>query len=405
MKIFILGGGVASLAFTSFVKKKDPNIDINIIEKNSFSGRKLLATGNGRCNFTNSNMSYDKFSSKDEDFVSYALDNFDNRDLLDHFESMGIEWTKLESGRTYPKTMASKTVRDSLFLEGKEVSNFIFDTEVIDIDFRKKLLITKDSKIKYDILIIASGGRTLKNSGSDGKIQDILKAKTKLTRTCPGITNFKVKDPLPKACKGTKVKARANLFVNDKWVMESVDDVIFQTYGLTGTAILDISNPASLALSQGQRVRVDIDFFPEYSYNTLLGKLLDKKNKYPKRSLEDLLVGFLHENLIREVIKRSKAKDMKNKDKALGKIASLLKTMSFDLTSVHDKTNAQVTLGGVSTDRINPKTMESLDLKDTYFIGEVMDVAGACGGYNIQWAFSSAKCASDHIRRRYVKDK
>lgn len=401
MKIFILGAGVSSLAFCSFFKEDK----INVIDKNSFSGRKLLATGNGRCNFTNLNLSYDNYLSQDRDFVKYALDNFNNKELLNHFESMGIEWKNLDSGRTYPKTMSSKTVRDSLFLEAKDRTNFIFDSEVIDIDFKNKLLITETNKLKYDILIIASGGKTLANSGSDGKILNILKKNTKITKTYPGITNFEVKNPLPKSCKGTKVSASASLLVDGKKIMESTDDVIFQTYGLTGTAILDISNEASLALNQGKDVKISIDFYPEYSYNTLLGKLKDKIKKYPKRTTEEILLGFLHENLIKEIIKRSGTKNLKNKDKAMEKIVSILKSMSFKITDVHDKTNAQVTLGGVATDRIDPKSMKSLDIKDTYFIGEVMDVAGACGGYNIQWAFSSAKCVVDDIRRLYVKNK
>ena len=130
-----------------------------------------------------------------------------------------------------------------------------------------------------------------------------------------------------------------------------------------------------------------------------------KAKRYPQRSFEELLLGFLHENLIKEIIKRSNIRNFKDKTKALSIICKTLKSTSFKIIDAHDKTNAQVSLGGVDTKRINPKTMKSLDIRDTYFIGEVMDVAGDCGGYNIQWAFSSAKCASDDIRRLYVKDK
>lgn len=401
MRIFVLGAGVASLAFCSFFKEES----VSIIEKNSFAGRKLLATGNGRCNFTNMNLSYDKYLSENKGFVNYALDSFTNKDLLKHFEEMGIEWTSLESGRAYPKTMSSKTVRDSLVLEAKDMHKFIFDTEVIDIDFDKKLLITDTAKYKYDILVIGTGGRSLKNSGSDGKILDILKKKTKVLPTTPAITNYETTNPLSKEAKGTKVKARASLFVDGKKIRESIDDVIFQTYGLTGTAILDLSNPASQALRDKKDVRIDIDFCPEYSYNTLLEKLKAKSNKYPQRSLDQILLGFIHENLIKDLIKRSCAAREKKKNQALKSLASSLKKTSFKLTDIHDKTNAQVSLGGVAIDRIDPKTMRSLDIDSTYFIGEVMDVAGDCGGYNIQWAFSSAKAASDDIRRLYVKNK
>lgn len=401
MKIFVIGAGVSALAFCSFFK----NDNINVIEKNSYAGRKLLATGNGRCNFTNLNLSLDKFYSSDKNFVKYSLDNFDNKDLINYFEKIGIESVKLESGRVYPKTMSAKTIRNSLILEAKDNTNFIFDTEVTDIDFTKKIIHTEKSKYKYDILIIATGGKTLKNSGSDGKILDILKKYTKTIETLPGITNFETTNPLAKNCKGTKVKAKASLIVDDKNVIHSIDDVIFQDYGLTGTAILDISNECSLNLSKNRLVYISIDFYPEYSYNTLLGKLKEKLKRYPNRIIEEILLGVLHENLIEEIIIRSGAKIIKDKYIAIEKIAYFLKNMKFKVKKVHDKENAQVTLGGVDIKTIDQKTMKSLDLKDTYFIGEIIDVAGACGGYNIQWAFSSAKCVSDDIRRLYAKNK
>lgn len=402
MKIFVIGAGVASLAFCSFLEGKD----INVIEKNDYAGRKLLATGNGRCNFTNLNMSYDKFVGNKPEFAKDALDLFTGKDLRDYFEEIGIEWLALESGRCYPKTMSSKTVNDSLFLNAKENANFIFSKEVKDIDFKNKLIITNQEKYKYDILVIASGGQTLKNSGSDGKMFDILKKVTKITKRSYGITNYETREKISKKSKGTKVKAKASLFIENKFVISSNDDIIFQDYGLTGTAIFDLSNHISLGLLKKKKIRVDIDFYPEYSSHQLFIKLRNKAKKYPNRNLEELLLGLVQDKLIIEVLKRSKIeKDKKAQlvaDEALKKICSSLKAFSFEILKIHDENNAQVTLGGIDCGRIDSKTMKSLDIDDVYFIGEVVDIAGACGGYNIQWAFSSAKSASDDIRRLNV---
>ena len=192
MKIFVIGAGVSSLAFCSFLDKKN----IRVIESNKDSGRKLLATGNGRCNFTNLKLSYENFYSNKKDFVNYSLDNFSNKDLLEYFEYLGIEWTNLPSGRCYPKTMSSQTVKDSLMMKAEENAKFIFDQKVLDIDFDKKIIITEKNKYKYDIIVIASGGMTLKNSGSDGSIFKILKNHTKIEEMTFGITNFKAKNPL-----------------------------------------------------------------------------------------------------------------------------------------------------------------------------------------------------------------
>jgi predicted Rossmann fold flavoprotein len=401
MKIFVIGAGVSSLAFCSFLQGRD----ITVLEKNDVAGRKLLATGNGRCNFTNLNISYDNYYGNDPDFVKYGLDHFSGKDLRDYFENIGLERTSLKSGRCYPKTMSSKTVRDEFLYRAEKNANIIYKAEVLDIDFSKKLIITKDSKFKYDILVIATGGESLKNSGSDGKMFEIIKKHTGLTKRAFGITNFKTKEKIPKKCKGTKVDARASLFVDGKKIKESTDDIIFQDYGLTGTAILDISNSASLALEENKKVRLDIDFYPEYTKERLYEKLSNKAKLYKNRPLQELLNGFIHDKLIIYLLQRSKIekdKNFKYTNEDLKKLAGTMKALSFNLTQVHDKNNAQVTLGGVDTRFIDPKTMKSKVLDSVYFIGEMMDVAGDCGGYNIQWAFSSAKCASDDIRRLNV---
>ena len=400
MRIFVIGAGVSSLAFCSFLDKKN----ITVLDSNKDSGRKLLATGNGRCNFTNLNLSYDNFYSNKKDFVNYSLDKFSNKDLIKYFEYLGIEWTNLPSGRCYPKTMSSQTVKDSLMMKAEENAKFIFDQKVLDIDFDKKLIITEKNKYKYDLLVIASGGKTLKNSGSDGSIFKILEKHTKIEDMTFGITNFKAKNPLSKKAKGVKVNAKVSLKVDGKFIKSSTDDVIFQTYGLTGTAILDLSNLISLALKDGKKVNLDIDFYPEYKKDGLLKKLEEKSKRFPNRNIEELLIGNLDKKLIIDILKRVKInpgkKNLSRKD--LEKLVNILKNLSFDIMDINDKNNAQVTLGGVSCKEIDKKTMKSLKIKDCYFIGEVMDVAGDCGGYNIQWAFSSAKTASEDIRRLNV---
>lgn len=400
MRIFVIGAGVSSLAFCSFLENKN----ITVIDSNNDSGRKLLATGNGRCNFTNLNLSYDNFYSNEKDFVNYSLDNFSNKDLIKYFENLGIEWTNLPSGRCYPKTMSSQTVKDSLMMKANENAKFIFDQKVLDIDFNKKLIITEKNKYKYDLLVIASGGKTLKNSGSDGSILEILKNHIKIEETTYGITNFKSKNPLSKKAKGVKVNARASLKIDGKYKKSSKDDIIFQNYGLTGTAILDLSNQISLALKDKKKVKLDIDFYPEYKKEGLLIKLEEKIKRFPQRNIEEILIGNLDKKLIIDILKRAKInpreKNISKKD--LNKLVNVLKSLSFDIVDINDKNNAQVTLGGVSCREIDKKTMKSLKIKDCYFIGEVMDVAGDCGGYNIQWAFSSAKTASEDIRRLNV---
>ena len=152
MKILVIGAGVSALFFASFMDEGQ----VTLIEKNEFAGRKLLATGNGRCNFTNLNQGKEFFKSDNPNFVNFAIDSFDSNKLIDYFNEIGIATTHLPSGRCYPLTMSSKTVRDSLFLKACENAEFVFNQEVIAIDFDKKIVKTKEKSYPYDKLVIAT---------------------------------------------------------------------------------------------------------------------------------------------------------------------------------------------------------------------------------------------------------
>lgn len=402
MKVFVLGAGVAGLAFASMTE----GLDITVIDSNDFAGRKLLATGNGRCNFTNKNFSSDFFQSSDPEFYKYALNNFTNEDLIKYFNDLGIDTTSLPSGRCYPSTMSARTVRDILYLKAKENAKFIFNEKIIDIDLDKKLLIGQNNKYRYDILILAGGGITLKNSGSDGTIFKILEKYHPVSKISYGITNYKTKEKLSKNAKGSRINAKVSLYIDNKFIKESTDDLIFQSYGLTGTAILDLSNEISLALMDKKSPELRVDFFPTYTKDSLRNRLKDLINKNPTRTIREILLGLLNDRLIGDVLAKAKIKEEKlSKDlseKDMDMLIKILKSMIFHVKDIHDKKNAQVSLGGFRTDYINPKTMQSTIYDNLYFIGEIIDVSGSCGGYNIQWAFSSAKASSDTIRSMNV---
>lgn len=410
MRLLIVGAGAAGLAFTSFLTKKDiRSLSVTLIDKNQEAGRKLLATGNGRCNFTNKNLSQDFYYSESRPgFAGPAIKNFTNYDLVDRLSSLGLPATSLESGRVYPATLSSRSLRDLLYLNGRETASFLFSREVLDIDFKKKLVKTEAGDLPYDLLILAPGGESLKNSGSDGKILEILRGKTQITPRTFGITNFETSPKPGKALKGVKVKGRASIFVDGKYVKTSIDDIIFQDYGLTGTAIFNLSNDISLALLHGQGVEINLDLLPDFKGKALRAYLEDLAKRYDQREISDLLVGLFDRKIIPYLLRCSKirgeAKASNLCEKDLASLVKTIKNLPFKVLQIHDETNAQVTLGGVDCRRINPETMESKDLPGVYLIGEVVDVAGACGGYNLQRAFSSAKACYDDIRRKYVQN-
>lgn len=398
MKVLVIGAGVSGIFFASFMD----GFALKIIEKNEFAGRKLLATGNGRCNFTNLNLASDNYKSFSKGFVSYAINNFTNHDLIRYFNEIGILTTSLPSGRCYPKTMSSKTIRDSLYLKAKENASFIFNEEVKAVDLKKKQVKTNNKTYEYDYLIIATGGISLRNSGSDGKIFKLFKNDIPLTDLSYSITNYETREKLGKKAKGTKVSAKASLYIDGKFIKSSIDDIIFQDYGLTGTAILDISNDLSLGLMKNQSCQIRIDFFPDLSTEDFKSYIKNLISKFDSRSIKDILIGIINEKLIDDILKISKiqphtlARKISKSD--LENLINNLKELTFNVIQIHDKENAQVTIGGFDSDFINPKTMESLKAKDVFIIGESLDVAGDCGGYNIQWAASSAYLCAQYLR-------
>lgn len=394
MKTVLIGGGVAGLFFANLYDG-----DLIVLEKNEIPGRKLLATGNGRCNFTNLDLSLENYHSSRKDFYKEALEKYDNNDLINFLNNLGILTTHLPSGRCYPQTLSAKTIRDILYLNSK--GKFLFESEVIDIDFKNHLVITDRAKIYFDKLVIATGGITLPGSGSDGKIFEILKPYHKVTRLTYGITNYKVKNPLSKKAKGVRVSAEAKLFIDGKFIKLSTDDVIFQPYGLTGTAILDLSNEISYAILDSRDICVSIDLLTDYEENKLVGIIKNLGKKYPNKTIEEALMGFLNTKLITDVLNRVKLKGkIKVCDMDDGEIIKLIrniKDLRFKISAINDEENAQVTIGGIDTRFVDKKTFESKIIPNLYFIGEVLDVDGACGGYNIQWAYSSAKACAEGL--------
>ncbi|WP_311481240.1 aminoacetone oxidase family FAD-binding enzyme [uncultured Anaerococcus sp.] len=391
MKTVLIGGGVAGLFFANLY---DGNLIV--VEKNEVAGRKLLATGNGRCNFTNLNLSFENFHSSSKDFYKKALEKYDNYDLINFLNGLGILTTSLPSGRCYPQTLSARTIRDILYLNAQ--GKFIFESEVKDIDFKNRLVITDKAKIYFDKLVIASGGITLPGSGSDGKIFDILRPYHKVTRLTYGITNYKTANPLSKKVKGVRVSAKASLFVDGKFIKKSTDDVIFQAYGLTGTAILDLSNEISYALADCKDIWVSLDLLVDYGERKLFEIIKNLGKKNPKKTIEEILMGFLNEKLIIDILNRVKLKGKIKiggiTDDEITRLIRTIKDLRFKITAINDEENAQVTIGGIDTNFVDTKTFESKIIPNLYFIGEVLDVDGSCGGYNIQWAYSSAKACA-----------
>lgn len=405
MKVGIIGAG-ASGVFAALILKQN-YIDTTVIERNANALKKIYATGNGRCNFTNRNVSYKNYHGENPKFTISAIKKFDNNNVIEFFNDMGIPEVELENGKIFPKSLqASSIVKQMMCLANHLEVEFIFDSFVDDVRKNGDVFEVKsnDSIYKFDYLIVACGSKAYKKSGSDGNGYILMKKLGhNIVKTHPGIVQLRLNGDSFKKMSGTKFKANAKLVVDGKDVSEFYHDVLFTDYGISGPTILQLSGEAIRAKNMGLDVKIRIDTV-DLDENKLYEHLIYIISLNYYKKINELLVGLINDNLIEEVLNQAGISYDINvcelSKEEIYKLAHTLKNLEFSVSGYKDEDSGQITCGGVDTDEINPSTMESKKIKNLYIIGEIMDVDGDCGGYNLQWAFSSAySCAMSIIKK------
>lgn len=383
MDIIIIGAGASGIV--TAINAKNENNRVILLEKNDRIGKKLLATGNGRCNYTNMNLSEKNYSSPD--FVKRTLGDFSNEDLINYFRILGLEST-LDGNRVYPISLKANSVLNILIYwlekKGIEVKT---KSQVKEIKKTKKgyEVITNEETLSADVVVAAFGGKAMPASGSDGVSFEILKKMgIRVTDLKPALTQLKLESKYLKHLSGTKVIGRARLLRREKVIDEREGEILFTNYGISGPPILDMS----VNTKEGDIIEVPL-------INNLKKDSIDMVyNRYymfPDFSLEEFLMGLVDKKFIHYIVD---SLDM-DKNTAMNmismgdfeKIIGLLLKSSFKVTGNTGFKNAQVTRGGVSLDEVSPENYEAKKYKDLYIIGEALDIDGDCGGYNLHFAF------------------
>ena len=383
MDIIIIGAGASGIV--TAINAKNENNRVILLEKNDRIGKKLLATGKGRCNYTNMNLSEKNYSSPD--FVKRTLEDFSNEDLINYFRILGLEST-LDGNRVYPISLKANSVLNILIYwlekKGIEVKT---KSQVKEIKKTKKgyEVITNEETLRADIVVAAFGGKAMPASGSDGVSFEILKKMgIKVTDLKPALTQLKLESKYLKHLSGTKVIGRARLLRDEKVIDEREGEILFTNYGISGPPILDMS----VNTKEGDVIEVPL-------INNLKKDSIDMVyNRYymfPDFSLEEFLMGLVDKKFIHYIVD---SLDM-DKNTAMNmismgdfeKIIGLLLKSRFKVTGNTGFKNAQVTRGGVSLDEVSSENYEAKKYKDLYIIGEALDIDGDCGGYNLHFAF------------------
>jgi predicted Rossmann fold flavoprotein len=380
----VIGGGAAGIcAAISLRRRGEPVI---ICERMPQLGKKILATGNGRCNLLNNDLSEDHYNPAARDLVRSVFDKFGKAEIIDFFKSLGLEVYSQE-GRIFPITNQASSVLKVLEMELKKLSVPVeYDFNCSGLSFSKSgILVSSEAgrKIECRKVIIAGGGQTYPALGANGSMYEIARQLGHtIISPVPSAVAVVARDSLCHFLQGQKIFARATSVIEGKTGSEARGELLFTKYGLSGTCILDISEDISIAMNRHNKtdIFVSVDMVPFMEREQLKNELV--KRTKAKLIAEEILAGILPNKLCIAL------KDIFNGNDIEAAVNSL-KNRRFKVIGTRGWNEAEFTSGGVNINEVKPGTLESKLRKGVYFAGEILDVNGERGGYNLGWAWAS----------------
>lgn len=398
MKIAIIGAGAAGIMAAITAKRLDKNLQIDLFDANKSIGKKILASGNGRCNISNSNITSKNYLGENPDFVNYALKEFDFKAFEKFCKSIGLLLDIKESGKVYPLSNEAKSVTNllELALQELDVRNFL-ETFINDIEKEgEKFVIRTDEKEfkDYDKVLISNGlGAAPQLNASEIGLDFASKFGHSFNPTYPSLVGLKTENTYNGKLQGVKKECNVSLFVNGNLEQEIFGDVLLTSYGVSGFAILDISQLAVLNLTSYQDVKIAINFFPKINRNDLADQIQALFKTVPNQKAVDILTGIISNKIAPVLLDICKI-DINTKANDIN--AKQIKAISYQLNQWKLKVidsqgfgHAEASGGGVRTAEVDNKTYESKLVKGLYFAGEVLDIVGNRGGFNLQFAWAS----------------
>lgn len=404
--VIIVGGGASGLIAAITAARR--GLQVGIIERLNRVGKKILVTGNGRCNMTNTEITAQNYHSYDAVPFEKVLERFGYQETEAFFEELGI-MPLIEGKKVYPLSEQATSVLDVLRMEIERLGiEVITDTKIVELKKRKKgwkLFDEAGQAFETKEVIVATGGMTNNSLGCDGLGYELLKRCGHTLKTpYPVLVHLLSNTPYCKMMKGTKIKANVQILVRGQLKREEYGEVLFTEDGLSGPPIFQVSQVASLATLEKKETEVRLDLFPDRNEEALVSLMYERITAHPERSIEQLLIGMLHKRVIMPLLKAAKIESIHRPIEQLEydeiiRLVNVMKGLRFEIQGTRGYKFAQVTAGGIRTLEINLETMESLKESGLYITGEVMDVVGDCGGYNLQWAWATGFIAGESVGR------
>lgn len=403
-KIIVIGGGASGLAASIAAAKKGAKV--TLLEQKELVGKKILSTGNGRCNLTNLAMGPQYYRGGAPETVEKILHSFGTDDTVKFFRELGII-TKKRGTYLYPKNDQASSVREALALGAARFQVDIhLQTKVEEISFLKgqfhvcAVENTEKRKFVGDKIILAAGGKAYPALGSDGSGYFLVKSLGHtVNKVFPALVQLTSDDPAFRKLAGIRSDARITLMWDETVVCTDQGEIQFTDYGLSGIPVFQVSRFAAAGLQKGKQISVFLDFLPEMTEKEICTLFRQKKKDWCNNTAEEFLRGIFHRKLVNVILTRAhirwsqKAENFCEED--FIKIAEICKKFEVRITGTRSFEQAQVCAGGVPLEEISPLTMESLKCPGLYVTGELLDVDGMCGGYNLQWAWSTGCIAGE----------
>ena len=399
-RIGIIGGGAAGMM--AAITAARCGADVTILERNERLGKKLLATGNGKCNFTNSAMDKACYDGEDTDKAWDVISRFGVEETVSFFQSLGM-LSKEKNGYFYPACEQASVVLDALRFEIAELGIKVFYEKKISglkKDGEEITVICGNESWSFNKVIVTSGGKAAPKTGSDGSgFKMARQLGHNVIPSYPALVQLRCEEDFCKSIAGIRCDAQITLNANGSKVATERGELQLTDYGISGIPVFQLSGIAAKALAKKCSLKAEIDFLPDKSHKEWMAFGQERIKIMENRTVEEFCNGLLNKKLMLLFMKLSGLKaDKRISQVSKEKLENLLSLCKHFVLHVYESNGydqAQVSGGGVDLKELS-EHMESLKVKGVYFAGEVTDVYGRCGGYNLQWAWSSGYVAALH---------
>ncbi len=400
-EVVIIGAGASGMA-AAIAAAENGEHHVTVIERQARVGRKLLSSGNGRCNLTNMETELSRYHGAAPAFAAHALSLWTPEKVLEFFSALGLMTVTEYGGRVYPLSNQASSVLDVLrFALEKPNIELLCGVTVESVRRKGKRfsLSWEGGGMDCDKLIIACGGCAGSKLGGVMDGYNLLKSLGhSRTSLYPSLTQIRTRPEIPRSMKGIKVQAGVHVFKGKNKISFGSGDLLFAENGVSGTVVFDISRAVATA---GEGVSLRVDFFETMSRDEVKDYLARRRAARPEAPAKEIFSGALHSRVGLALCKYAEIQPespcAQLSEVQLAALASASKTLRLDVTGVSGFESAQVTAGGISTAEFNPKTMESRIVPNLFACGEVLDIDGDCGGFNLQWAWASGLLAGGSL--------